>query len=178
MSLKTLSAGLGITFGFLFCMPASGWQDIERDSLSVEKEQYAIQGRGNPRIIRPFGAHMGYATTLLGDPQFLMLKINYFIIPQIEIEINPGFKYSSAGVKFHLNLSESECILTPYTGALLGMERGTAIIQVPVGIQLISRKGFSTSLDCTELIYLEYNRFELMFEISAGWRFRCKNLSH
>lgn len=174
MTLKRIIVFTAIAIGLFSALQGRTVSDADTaDHFSRIDELESL--KNNPRFMRPFGIHGGFATSLIGDPLFLMVKINYFVIPQIELEINPGFKYSSAGLKYHLNPSDSKCILTPYTGALLGMERGTAILQIPFGIQLVSRKGFSASLNCSELIYLEYNRFELIFGIAAGWRIRMKN---
>jgi hypothetical protein len=140
--------------------------------FSQQVSSQDLYGNQNPRKERRLGAGLGFGSTLLADPVLAMVKIDYFILPQIDLESNIGFKYSSIGARFHIHPTSSGQRITPFAGTMIGMERGSGVFQIPFGIQFISNKGFYSSANVNELIYLEYKRFEWMFEISVGWRFR------
>ena len=118
------------------------------------------------------GTGLGFGTTLLADPVMIMGRVDFFVLPQIDLEANIGYKFSSVGAKFHINRMSSERLITPFVGTMIGTERGVKVFQVPVGVQLISMKGIYASANISELIYLEYSRFEWVFEFSFGWRFK------
>lgn len=160
--------------GIILFLQGAVYPDSEASIIQKEELKKHTAKAGNPRYQRPLGAGLGYGIGLMADPSFPMLRVDYFLIPQLDIELNIGYKYSSVGGMAHLNRNESVHAITPYAGALIGMERGTGILQVPLGIRLINRWGLSTSFSVNELIYLEYRRFEILFSLSAGWNFRLR----
>lgn len=157
--------------GVLVILSGIEYTELKIDTIPGDKTENRAIPAGNPRQLRPAGLGLGYSLGLMADPSFPMLKVDYFLIPQLEVELNIGYKYSSAGGMAHLNRTESERLITPFTGILFGIERGTYILQIPAGFRLLHRKGMSASFSINELIYLEYRRFEILFSLSAGWNF-------
>ncbi|MBL7113898.1 MAG: hypothetical protein ISS19_18310 [Bacteroidales bacterium] len=109
--------------------------------------------------------------TTLADPALIMVRVDYFVVPRVDLEANIGFKYSSLGTKFHIRRTASDQVFSPFVGTMIGLERGMGVFQVPAEVQFICHKGFSVSANISELIYLEYSRFEWLFEVSLGYRF-------
>ena len=128
----------------------------------------------NPRKLKPLGAGFRYSTTLVGDPAYIMASVNYFVIPQLETELNIGYQYLSAGGKYHLNRKTTERPFTPYAGILLGLQKGTGISQFMGGVKFLSLKGFSASASINGLLFLEYDRYEWLFSLTAGWHFKIR----
>lgn len=174
MRRKLIVTAIFIFSGLIHSLPGKAANLTGADTIRNKEFEADSDIKENPRKLRPLGVSLGGATTLVGDPAFIMLRINYFIIPQLETEVNIGYKYSSAGGKFHLNRKNSERRITPYAGVLGGIERGTGILQIPVGVEYITGNGFSLAFSINEFIYLEYKRSEWLFDLSAGWNFRLR----
>ena len=153
---------------------AHGYSRIKHPEIERTDSVSPDISNGNPRYLRALGVQLGFATGLVGDPVFIMLKTSYYILPQLETELNIGFKNSSAGFNFHLNRKYSDHGFTPYGGLTSGIERGTFFLLVPTGISYIFPYGLSISADLSQLIYLEYKRHEWMIGISVGWNFRVR----
>ncbi|TAL72204.1 MAG: hypothetical protein EPN88_05085 [Bacteroidetes bacterium] len=134
-------------------------------------------GNQNPRKYKPFGINAGMALNPSGNGGMLSSTLDYFIIPQIDLEINVGSSditngmYISAGSRFHINSNKSENKFTPFTGLLLGSNYGDGFCQVPVGINWLSNSGFNTSLSFNEMIGFKL-WFTTFIEIRTGWRFK------
>ena len=155
-------------------LQGTGYPASEECTILNEVFKKHSDETGNPRYHRPLGVGLGYGIGLMADPLFPLLSVDYFLIPQLDAELNIGYQYSSVGGMAHLNRSESTHAITPYTGVLIGMERGTGILQIPLGVRLIIRWGLSVSFSVNEFIYLEYRRSEILFSLSAGWNFRIR----
>jgi len=153
---------------------AHGYSRIKPSEMDRSDSVSPAISNENPRYLRALGVQLGFATDLVGDPVFIVLKTSYYIIPQLEAELNIGFKNSAAGFNYHLNRKYSDCRTTPYAGVTAGIERGTLFLLVPTGVSYIFPFGLSLSADLNQLIYLEYQRHEWMVGISAGWNFRIR----
>ena len=135
-----------------------------------------MMGYQNPRKEMPLGAGAGYAVSFTGG-SLLSAAADYFVTPQIDLEINFGASdfsgglYYSAGSRFHFSSKYSEHKLTPFSGVLGGAYYGDAIIQVPLGLHYLSGSGLNASLSVNEMISFE--DWQITFiELRLGWRFR------
>ena len=134
-------------------------------------------GNQNPRKNRPLGISAGFAKELTGGGGLGLSTLDYFVIPQIDLEMNIGSSdistgyYFSAGSRFHLNTSSSEHKFTPFTGLLFGYNYGVGFVQVPAGINWIGGSGLSASISINQMITL--NSWSATFaEVRIGWRFK------
>ena len=134
-------------------------------------------GYQNPRKNHPLGINAGGAFAPVGKSGFFSSTIDYFIIPQVDLEITIGTSdirsygiYFSAGSRFHLNSNDSEKKLTPFTGILVGSNYGDGFIQIPGGINYMTDYGLNGSLCLNEMI--GFNSWLVTFiEMRIGWRF-------
>lgn len=134
-------------------------------------------GYQNPRNLRPLGISAGGAFAPVGKNGFFSTTIDYFVTPQVDLEINIGTSdptsygvYFAAGSRFHINSSNSEKRLTPFTGLLVGSNYGDGFIQIPGGLNYLAGSGINGSLSLNEMI--GFNSWLVTFvEIRIGWRF-------
>lgn len=135
-----------------------------------------MMGYQNPRKDKPLGINAGYAASLSGGGDMVLATLDYFVIPQIDLEVNFGTSdlsgglYYSAGGRFHLNSKYSEHKLTPFAGALFGSYYGDELILLPAGVNYLSRIGLNASLSINQLITFNSWQATLM-ELRLGWRF-------
>jgi hypothetical protein len=121
---------------------------------SIEYKNGVIDrlGNQNPRKNKPLGINTGVVVETPDREGVFSAILDYFLIPQIDIEINFGtdlyrdLSSFSAGPKFHLNSDNSENRFTPFTGLLFGSSFEEYFLQIPVGLSFITKAGFSTSL--------------------------------
>ena len=60
---------------------------------------------------------------------------------------------------------------TPFLGALVGHEWYDYMIQIPLGLDYISKKGFNVSLSMNQIFYFDsYNG--TFIDLKIGWRFK------
>ncbi len=135
-----------------------------------------LMGYQNPRKNKPFGINAGIALWISEEGGMFTSAIDYFIIPQIELEINIGTDlgdgfFFSGGSRLHLNSGFSENRITPFSGLLIGSQFGDGFLQIPVGINYLAKPGFNTSLSLNEMLFFNSWRATLI-EIRIGWRFR------
>jgi len=135
-----------------------------------------LMGYQNPRKNKPFGISTGYMFWISEKGGMAPFSLDYFIIPQIDLEINfstdlkDGF-YFSAGSRYPINSSFSESRLTPFTGLLLGSQFGDGFIQIPIGINYLTTPGFNTSLSLNEMLF--FNSWKAtIIELRVGWKFK------
>jgi len=148
----------------------------------IEKVKYQngyidLMGNQNPRYFRPIGISVGLTASVLDEYGFYIMNLDYFITPQIDLQINIGSEieggsYYSVGSKFHFNRDYSTTKFTPYTGFLVGASTGTGFIQIPLGVNYLGKKGFNASLSISEMFYPEQSWQETMLELTLGWKFR------
>jgi hypothetical protein len=136
-----------------------------------------MMGFQNPRKNRPLGINAGYAAELTSGGVLFSATLDYFVIPQIGLEVNIGTSdlsgelYYSAGSRFHLNSRDSEHKLTPFTGVLLGSYYGDGFVQLPAGINYLTSMGINASLSINQMI--SFNNWQATFlELRLGWRFK------
>jgi len=134
-------------------------------------------GYQNPRKNKSLGFNFGIAHELSANGGMFTYNIDYFIIPQVDLEMTLGASdfsggiYFAAGSRFHLNSDYSEKRITPFTGLLLGSNYGDEFVQIPVGVSYNTFMGFSTSLIINEMI--SFNSWYSTFvELRVGWRFK------
>jgi hypothetical protein len=131
----------------------------------------------NPRKNRPFGLNAGYAAGLTGGGVLFSVTADYFVLPQIDLEVNAGTSdmsgeiYYSAGGRFHLNRSYSENRLTPFAGVLLGGYYGDGIVQIPAGLNYLTAIGINASISINQMISFESWQATFL-EFRLGWRFK------
>ena len=148
----------------------------------IEKIEYKnglidILGNQNPRHYRPFGINAGMSYFLTEESGYFITNMDYFIIPQIDFQINIGLefgggKYFSIGSRLHLNSDYSETKFTPFTGLLVGAEYGDKFLQIPLGLNYIGKNGFNASFSLNELIFLNDPWESTFFELTVGWKFK------
>lgn len=135
-----------------------------------------LMGNQNPRKNKPFGISAGMALWLPEEGGMFSSTLDYFIIPQVDLEINIGTDledglYFSAGGRFHLNSNISDNRLTPFTGLLVGSEFGDRFMQIPVGLNYLSKPGFNTSLSLNQMFF--FDSWQVTFiELRIGWKFK------
>jgi len=136
-----------------------------------------MMGYENPRKNRPLGINTAYAAELTSGGVLFSSTLDYFVIPQIDLEISVGTSdlsgelYYSAGGRIHLNSRYSDHKLTPFTGALLGSYYGDGFVQVPAGINYLTSFGINASLSINEMI--SFKSWQATFlELRLGWRFK------
>jgi len=137
----------------------------------------------NPRVLKRFGVNAGFIPRQSDNN--LTLTLDYFVIPQIDIEVTFGsdfyrdLSYFSCGSRFHANTDLSNKRITPFTGLIFGSSYGEEFFQIPVGISFITRVGFSTSINLNGTIH-QKNRISYYYippqrtivEFRLGWRFK------
>jgi hypothetical protein len=105
---------------------------------------------GNIRKDRPFGI-----SACLGGGNLLGMSLDYFIIPQLNVEVGFGFSQYIA-LKYHF-VGGEEINWSPYIGLGYGIPISTireaderysnGVIAVPIGVHFIQEKGFSFSVE-------------------------------
>ena len=134
-----------------------------------------LMGNQNPRKNKPFGISIGGAKWVSSSGLMFTSTMDYFITPQIDMEINIGADsyqlfYFSAGTRLHINSNYSEKRITPFTGVLFGYEYGKEFIQIPLGINYIHTSGINASLSINEMFFS--NEYQTTIELRGGWRFK------
>jgi hypothetical protein len=136
-----------------------------------------LMGYQNPRKVRPLGIGAGYAAELTSGGVLYSANLDYFIIPQIDLEVNLGTSdlsgklYYSGGSRIHFNSKYSEHKLTPFTGVLAGYYYGDGIIQIPAGVSYLTTLGINASISINEMI--SFKSWQATFlEFRLGWRFK------
>jgi hypothetical protein len=135
-----------------------------------------LMGNQNPRKNKPFGISAGSVIWVSEEGGMLSSTIDYFIIPQVDLEINIGTDfaagyYFSGGSRFHLNSNFSDNRFTPFTGLLAGSEFGDVFIQIPVGLNYLGKPGFNASLSLNQMFFLDSWQATLI-ELRVGWKFK------
>ncbi len=136
-----------------------------------------LMGYQNPWKARPLGIGAGYAAEVTSGGALFSANIDYFVLPQIELQMNIGTSdlsgnlYYSGGSRIHFNSRYSEHKLSPFTGVLAGAYYGDAIIQVPAGVSYLTPMGINASLSVNEMI--SFKSWQATFiELRIGWRFK------
>lgn len=136
-----------------------------------------LMGYQNPRKERPLGIGAGYAAEITSGGSLFSVNLDYFVIPQIELEMNVGTSdlsgnlYYSGGSRIHLISRYSEHRLTPFIGALAGSYYGDGFVQVPAGVNYLTAIGLNASLSINELV--SFKSWQATFiELRLGGRFR------
>jgi hypothetical protein len=135
----------------------------------LNAQQGSHSNSGNVRKDRPFGI-----SASLGGGNLVGLSMDYFIIPQLDIEAGFGFsQYIS--VKYHF-LGGEEIRWSPYFGLGYGIPVSTirkadakysnGVIGIPVGVKFINEHGFSFSVEVIMGI-VHYNEVEYTFNYSS-----------
>ncbi len=142
-------------------------------------------GTENPRMNRPFGVSTGLclAATEPGNLGYgggmFLLAFDYFIMPQIDLQMNLGtelseYYYYSMGATFHLNSNNSHARFTPFTGVLFGLDYDYTrlfFVQVPVGVSYINHWGLSASFSLNSMFYFKDYPL-LTAQLNIGLRFK------
>lgn len=131
----------------------------------------------NPRKNRPIGVSVGIAYRLNEENGMFTSTVDYFLIPQIDLELNVGTNaydnyYYSYGGRFHLNSNLSRSAFTPFIGLLTGSDSGISFVQIPIGLSYISNFGLQVSVSFNQLQYTYTNLLTTYGEFRIGWRFK------
>lgn len=159
--------------GPIFDMKTSNIRKIEYRNGTVD-----LMGYQNPRKSRPLGVSAGVAIMVLDDEGGMFTTtLDYFIIPQIDMELNLGSNlyegyYYSLGSRFHFNSNQSHKAITPFVGLLVGSDSGVSFVQVPIGLSYTSKFGLQASLSLNQLQYSYSNWITTFAELRVGWRFK------
>lgn len=165
--------------GPILSMKASQISSIEYKNGLIDK-----LGNQNPRRNKPLGISTGIFVDVPDRDGRFSATLDYFVIPQIDIEITFGtdlyrdLSRFTVGPRFHLTSDNSENRFSPFTGFLFGSSYEEDFFQIPVGVSFITKAGFSTSLSLNGTInrkthIYEYIRPQRMtFEFRIGWRFK------
>ena len=137
-----------------------------------------LMGNQNPRKSKPFGVSTGIAYFISDEDGLLLGTMDYFLTPQIDLEVSAGSNmdekaYFSFGSKIHLNQNYSDNNFTPFAGLLLGVYYDEPFIQVPFGINFISKTGFDASFGMSEVFFFNFNSYwYTSLELRLGWKFK------
>ena len=136
----------------------------------------------NPRYLKRFGISAGFVPGI--NENNITLTLDYFIIPQIDIEVTYGsdfyrdLSYFTCGSRFHANTDLSAKRFTPFTGLIYGSSFEEEFFQIPVGISFITKTGFSTSLNLNATLHNKTRIYyyvppqRTIVEFRIGWRFK------
>jgi len=142
-------------------------------------------GNQNPRKNRPLGFSMGYefskeetymhrlTTYTEREIQHITSTIDYFIIPQLNLELtvfNLGTSGFTTGMKIHINSNKSKVGITPFTGILFGSLPYEKLVLLPVGINYLGKSGLNLSMGCNWLFY--NSKETIALEMRIGWKFK------
>jgi len=153
-----------------------------------------LMGNQNPRKSRPLGISEGYAfsknksfehhlqTYSNRDISLFTSTIDYFIIPQVDLELTFGsdsynWVYFATGGKVHFNSDACDKGITPFTGISFGSVKITALgtgkgfMQIPLGINYLSKFGLDTSISGNILFY-STDKAPAFLEFRVGWKFK------
>lgn len=135
-----------------------------------------LMGYQNPRKKTPLGISAGFAYWISEEGGMFSSTLDYFIIPQIDLELNIGSDlgdafYISGGTRLHLNSRLSQKRLTPFTGLLIGSQYGDGFLQIPVGISYLAKPGLNASLSINEMLFFSSWKATLL-ELRVGWKFK------
>lgn len=146
----------------------------EIEEITYSNDLKYIAKEQNPRFYRPLGISAGSGFIYQENYYYFygFGKFSYFITPQLDIEATFGYKYMSAGAKFHINKFKSTNRITPFIGFLSGMESGFGVIQIPVGFSWLCNRGMHATLSFNEIYYFKYNYDEYSIELTLGYRFK------
>lgn len=118
-------------------------------------QQVKHKNSGNIRKDRPFGI-----SACLGGGNLAGISLDYFVIPQLNVEVGFGFSQYLA-LKYHFAGGE-EISWSPYIGLGYGMpiksireesdtyangKYSKGVIGIPLGVHFIQKKGFSFSIE-------------------------------
>jgi hypothetical protein len=145
-------------------------------SIEYKNGHIDLVGNQNPRRNLPIGISGGAALDFNSEFGYLVVSSDYFIIPQIDLELNIGTDgeegyYWSTGAKFHLNSDYSDNRLTPFTGVLVGIWYYDKIIQFPIGINYMTKFGLNSSISLNK-VFTSGSWETILFEFKIGWRFK------
>ena len=145
--------------------------------IEYKNGQTDLMGFQNPRKNRPLGISAGYAASMSGGGDMVLATLDYFVLPQIDIEISMGTSdlsgeaYYSAGSRFHMNTNYSMHKLTPFAGMVFGSYYGDGFVQIPAGINYLTSFGINASLSINQMISFESWQTTFL-ELRLGWRFK------
>lgn len=154
-----------------------------------------MMGNQNPRKIRQLGFNVGYGfsktqsyshhswTYTEQEIAMTTVGLDYFIIPQIDLETTLGMdddgdiSYFSGGFNFHLNSDNSKSGLTPFAGfsggaiILNDYTSGTGFGQIHLGLNYLTSFGLNIAAMGN---FLLNNNQKLPFfaEFRLGWKFK------
>jgi hypothetical protein len=165
--------------GPILSMKTTQISSIEYKNGFIDK-----MGNQNPRKNKPLGISTGVVVGVSDQEGSFSATLDYFVIPQIDIEINFGtdlyrdLSSFSVGSRFHITSDNSENRFSPFTGFLFGSSYEEDFFQIPVGVSFITKAGFSTSLSFNGIINHKTHHYEyispqrMSFEFRLGWRFK------
>lgn len=136
-----------------------------------------LLGYQNPRKKNPLGLSLGVVYNIAGiEGGMFTGSLDYFITPQNNIEINLGtdgyYSYYSVGTKFYINKTLSTNAFAPYFGLLYGSQYGKDFLELPVGVNYITKFGLQTSLQISGLSFINSTYQSMHIELKVGWRFK------
>jgi hypothetical protein len=145
-------------------------------SIEYKNGRIDLTGNQNPRRKYPIGVSGGAALDFNSEFGYLLLSSDYFVIPQIDLEMNIGTDgeegyYYTTGAKFHLNSDYSDKRITPFAGVLIGFWYSNKVIQFPVGINYMTKFGLNTSIYLNKSFSSD-SWETLLIEFKIGWRFK------
>ncbi len=145
--------------------------------IEYKNGQTDLMGFQNPRKNRPLGISAGYAASMSGGGDMVLATLDYFVLPQIDIEMSMGTSdlsgeaYYSAGSRFHMNTNYSMHKLTPFAGMVFGSYYGDGFVQIPAGVNYLTGFGLDASLSINQMISFESWQTTFL-ELRLGWRFK------
>jgi hypothetical protein len=138
---------------------------------------FSVSGQAleNPRVMRPFSFKVGpsFNAYSLSDTYF-RVSASWFVNPHVELEASSGIpSIFLAGANYHFNSQQSRSAFSPFVGASIGMFHRYGCIAFPVGVNVLTNRGFTVSAAISNhLINGRTIDVEPYISLSIGWAFK------
>lgn len=127
------------------------------------------------RMNKRFGINGGLMFGLSAESVFYKLQADYYIKPGLSLEFNGLIEVEDGagmtiGAKYYFDPYNPKR-LKGYAGLLVGSIYEDFLIQVPVGINYIGKRGFDLKFGLSGLYVPSYSGYGIYSELLLGWRF-------
>ena len=127
------------------------------------------------RMDKRFGLNAGLMYGLSGESAFYKLQADYYITAGVNLELIGLIEVESGsgmtiGAKYYFDPHDPKR-LKGYAGVSVGAMYEEVLIQIPVGINYIGKRGFDLKFGLNGLYLPSYYGYGLYSELLVGWRF-------
>lgn len=129
------------------------------------------------RMHKRFGANAGLIFGLGIESVFYKFQADYYISPEFNIELNGLIDAQDGdgggmaiGTKYYFNAYKPKK-LKQYAGLFVGAINNDFVIQIPFGMNYISKRGFEIKGGFNGLYVPSNSDYDIYLELLLGWRF-------